>query len=171
MAAEVFRKIWDICIRPKEFFEGIVSETDIWKPVTYYSILSLIVLPLNIILFCLLGLILDWAGFFVFLLTFIVGMAIFFGFLFLYHWIISLFGGNKGLLRTFQAFIYGVTPGLVLSWIPIVNIFAAIYSIVLTIIGISKLHEIKAWKAAVAYFVPLIAVFVLSLVLFLLIGF
>jgi len=65
------------------------------------------------------------------------------------HLIVKMVGGKSKYYQTFKAFVYGLTPILLIGWIP--NVFVLItillYSVTLQIVGISKLQEISYWKA------------------------
>jgi len=65
------------------------------------------------------------------------------------HLIVKLVGGKQGYHQTFKAFVYGFTPILLIGWIPsrFVLIPILLYSLVLQIIGISKLQEISYLRA------------------------
>jgi len=75
--------------------------------------------------------------------------------LWLHLWV-YLFGGRNGLIQTIKAVIYGETPGLVLGWIPFINIIAAIWSIIVSVIGVRQLHGLSTGKAIIAVIIALI---------------
>ena len=75
----------------------------------------------------------------------------------IFHYIfVKNFGGSYGFEKTFQAIAYGMTPLILLEWIPYVNILAVIYASILTIIGISKLQKIEIKKATLMYIIFII---------------
>jgi len=67
------------------------------------------------------------------------------------HIWVYIVGGRKGVGQTIKAMAYGSTPSLLLGWIPLVGIIFAIWSIVVSIIGIRELHEISTGRAVLAY--------------------
>jgi Yip1 domain len=75
----------------------------------------------------------------------------------LWVWIV---GGRKGFMQTIKAVMYGMTPNLLLGWVPIVGVIFFVWALILDILGIRELHEISASKAvialAVAVLIPLI---------------
>lgn len=75
--------------------------------------------------------------------------------LWLHLWV-YLFGGRNGVVQTIKAVIYGWTPRLVLGWIPIINIIAWIWALIVGIIGIRQLHELSTGKAVIAVIIALI---------------
>ena len=158
-------KIKLVITNPKEFFRKIEAEKNIKTSIMFYIYLQLIVLPFGILAGFLTGQVDTLLKALVFPLAFIFGLFIFFFALLVYHYIIRLFGGRQGIIRTFQAFIYGATPALLLSWIPIVNILVSFYSMYLNIIGLIKLHRMETHKAVIAYFAPAIIILFISLIL------
>ena len=80
-----------------------------------------------------------------------------------FHMFVYAFGGRKGVIQTEKAFMYGYTP-LLMAWIPVVNIIALIWSIVLEVIGIRQLHEISTVRAVAAHvaaaIIPIVVAFV-----------
>ncbi|MDR2855059.1 MAG: YIP1 family protein [Methanomicrobiales archaeon] len=88
-------------------------------------------------------------------------IGIFFNGLF-QHIFVLLVGGEQGVAQTLKAFMYSSVPALIFGWIPIINIIAAIWSLVLLIIGIRELHKISTTNAIAAVLIPA--------VLFILIG-
>jgi hypothetical protein len=89
--------------------------------------------------------------------------------LWLHLWVYIL-GGRKGLLQTVKAVIYGMTPTMLLGWIPFLGFLFFLWSIVLQIIGIRELQEINSGKALVAMIiavmVPLILLVLIAMYFF-----
>jgi len=89
--------------------------------------------------------------------------------LWLHLWV-HLLGGKKGIFETAKAVIYGMTPGMLLGWIPFIGFLFCLWSIVLQIIGIRELQEISSGKALVAMIiavmVPLIVLVLLAMYFF-----
>jgi amino acid transporter len=65
-------------------------------------------------------------------------------------------GGRNGLFQTIKAVIYGETPILVLGWIPVINLFAAIWMIIVGIIGVRQLHGLSTGTAVIAMILALL---------------
>jgi len=78
----------------------------------------------------------------------------------LFHLWLMLFGA-KSYSKTYQILIYSTTPTYLLGWIPMISFFAAIYSMVLAIIGIKEMHNFSTGKAVLAYFLPVALLVVL----------
>ncbi|TAL46855.1 hypothetical protein EPN87_04225 [archaeon] len=75
--------------------------------------------------------------------------------------IIHLFGRlfkilPKNFDRTYDAVVYGRTPSLLLGWIPVVNMIAGIWGVVLLIMGLKRQHNITTGKAILAFLAPII---------------
>ena len=67
---------------------------------------------------------------------------------------VRAFKGEGSYTGTFKAFLYGLVPYNLISIIPIVGGLSIIYSIVLTIIGVKKLHNLSTGKATTAVLLP-----------------
>ncbi|MHC1579853.1 MAG: YIP1 family protein, partial [Candidatus Alkanophagales archaeon] len=83
----------------------------------------------------------------------VVGMLI--SAIWLHIWVYA-FGGRQGFKQTLKAYMLGMTPLLVLGWIPIVNIFGAIWAILAVLNGIMQLHDMYSGAAILALLVSLI---------------
>ena len=87
-------------------------------------------------------------------------IGIFFSGLF-QHIFVLLCGGECGVAQTLKAVMYGSVPALALGWIPFVSFFAAIWSLVLMIIGIRELHKLSTGVAAVVILLPMVLAFLI----------
>lgn len=89
--------------------------------------------------------------------------------LWLHLWV-YIVGGRKGVLQTAKAVIYGMTPALLLGWIPLLGFLFCLWSILLQIIGIRELQEISSGRALlavmIAVMVPLILIILIAMYLF-----
>lgn len=81
------------------------------------------------------------------------------------HIFVYVVGGRKGIAQTIKAVMYGSTPGLLLGWIPLIGSLAAIWSLVLEILGIRQLHELTTGRAILAVLIPIIIAVILAVVL------
>lgn len=81
------------------------------------------------------------------------------------HLFVILMGGRQGVAETLKAFIYGDTPVLLLGWIPIVGILAALYTIVLWVIGIRELQQISIARAALSLILPVVIALIIAILL------
>jgi len=89
--------------------------------------------------------------------------------LWLHLWVYVL-GGRKGLLETAKAVVYGMTPAMLLGWIPFIGFVFCIWSLVLQIIGVRELQEMSSGKALVAMVIavtiPLVVLVLLAMYFF-----
>jgi hypothetical protein len=99
---------------------------------------------------------------FAILMIFLLFVFLFIGAAWLHLWV-WICGGRKGYLQTLKAIAYGNTPYLLLGWIPIVGIIGAIWSFILSMIGVRELHEISTGRAVAA--VILAAVIILIIII------
>jgi hypothetical protein len=84
---------------------------------------------------------------FVFFYVLISGLIITFLFSVWAHLGVFFLGGDKGILPTVKAVMYGNTPHLLLGWIPYIGMFFIFWSLVLGILGIRELQEMSTGKA------------------------
>jgi hypothetical protein len=74
------------------------------------------------------------------------------------HIFVWLLGGRNGYIQTVKSMMYGGTPSLLLSWIPLVSIIGAIWTVILEIIGIRELHGISTGRAVAAVVISLVII-------------
>ena len=87
------------------------------------------------------------------------------------HAIVIAFKGEGTFSDTYKVYAYSVIPFQILSLIPIIGLFSIIYSFILMVIGVSKLHNISKGKSALACLMPLIFVLgILVLLVFMYLG-
>ena len=79
-------------------------------------------------------------------------------------------GGKNGLLQTIKAVIYGDTPSLILGWIPIINVIAMIWSLIVGVIGVRQLHGLSTGKAVLAVILAILIPAVIIGILFATLG-
>lgn len=85
--------------------------------------------------------------------------------LWLHLWAYVL-GARSGLEQTMKSVFYGGTPNYLLGWIPFINFISAIWSFVLTGMGLVRFHGITGGKAALSIIIALIIPLVIALALF-----
>jgi len=168
-----FSKLGLILFQPKKFYERIKEmETDFFGALKYIviflaifsvfriiseqyqyasSIIDIILIPFQSFFM--------WA---IFCLGLMIYLFVLTGIL---HLIVKIVGGKSGYYQTFKAFVYGFTPILLIGWIP--NIFVLIpillYSLILQIVGISKLQEISYIRAILtSIWLPIATLYLLN---------
>ena len=82
------------------------------------------------------------------------------------HIFVYLLGGRKGYTQTVKAIGYGMTPSLLLGWIPFIGIIAGIWALIVEIIGIRELQEMSTGKAVLAMILPLIIIVIIAVAIF-----
>jgi hypothetical protein len=164
-------KIKTVLFDPRLFFEKIQSETDFKIAFSYFFVLALFGIMMGALLsFSMQGIfngyisnvlkmsIVPMTGiYFLQIGIFIFILKVLFSFLFtaiLNGWI-SSFGGKGNYLKTYQLYVYSRTPSLLFGWIPIVGLFAWVYSFSLLIIGTKEVHQLETKKVIMLYFIPL----------------
>jgi len=70
------------------------------------------------------------------------------------HIFVYLLGGKKGYTQTVKAMGYGMTPSLLLGWIPFIGIIVSIWALIVEIIGVRELQEMSTGKAVLAVILP-----------------
>jgi hypothetical protein len=79
------------------------------------------------------------------------------------HIFVYIVGGRKGIAKTIIALMYADTPYLLFGWIPLIGLIAAIWALVLNVLGIRKFQELTTGRAILAIFMPLI---IISIIVF-----
>ncbi|MAE13665.1 hypothetical protein CMO92_03795 [Candidatus Woesearchaeota archaeon] len=74
------------------------------------------------------------------------------------HALIIAFKGEGKYSSSYNVYTYSMIPYLIISVVPIVGFLAIIYSIILMIIGLSKVHNISKGKAALACLLPAVLI-------------
>jgi len=72
----------------------------------------------------------------------------------LIHVIIIAFKGEGAYSGSYNVYTYSMIPYLILNVVPMVGFAAIIYSAILMIIGISKIHNLSKGKSALAVLLP-----------------
>jgi hypothetical protein len=84
----------------------------------------------------------------------------------IYHLLVFLLvrPGNAGFEATFRVVCYVAAVQLI-SWIPIVNIVAGIYAIVLSVLGIREVHNTTTGKALLVVLIPVVVLLLIVLII------
>ena len=83
----------------------------------------------------------------------------------LYVWLL-IYKGEKDYQTVYKLYTYSRTPSLVFGWIPIINWFSWVYSLVLLIIGTHKIYKFSKLKSTLIYLIPLFLLLVLFFIFF-----
>jgi len=69
-----------------------------------------------------------------------------------------LLGGRKDYFQTLKALIYGSTPGLLISWIPIIGFIGTLWTLILVTFGIQELQEMSTGRAVAAVILAIVII-------------
>jgi len=83
----------------------------------------------------------------------------------LHIWIL-IFGGKADYTKTYQLYVYSLTPRFLFGWIPFISYLAWFYYIILLIVGTQQLHGISKTRAILMYFIPVGILIIIYLVMF-----
>jgi len=81
------------------------------------------------------------------------------------HVFIKLFGGS-GFKKTLTVSVLSSTPALLLSFIPIISSLASLYSLVICMIGLSKIHKMSIFRVIIIQFIIAFLIILLVVGLF-----
>src|SRR5208282_3707141 len=123
-----FNAILSACIAALAFYSAIPSAVGMAMPILDF--LSVL-----------------WRGIF---LTLIGGIWI--------HFWVYILGGRNGIRQTMKVFMYGMTPSLLLGWIPVIGGVFVIWWIVLDILGLRELAGLSTGKAALVMIIGILPV-------------
>jgi len=183
---EILKKIKSVLFQPSKFFESLKKEKGVKEAFKYFLVLSFVSTILGIIAgrlfydyymslmntmyggaFPMPQQTIESIVIFPFV-WFIFGLFLSFIIAGILHVWILIFGGKEDYAKTYQLWIYSITPGLALGWIPFVAFFAWIYNLFLLILGTQKVHGISRSKEILMYVLPLvlIAIFMIICMIF-----
>lgn len=162
-----------IIFSPGKFFDGAKGQKQITPAFTTYAI-SVVIGAILLALVQLavrpsfLGIQLEPPAI---LLNIVLGIIIALVAIFIGSGIIHIFaphlGGKNGFYRTFNTLAYGLVPAELLAWLVafhliagiVIGILLAIWSTVLLVMGIRRLHEVSLGRAILILIVPAIVIF------------
>ena len=168
----------NVMFNPTEFFNKLPAKEQYRKATIFYLTIEAISLALTILTFVpfmTLGLVQDptmgllgglGTGLLVVVLVLAFPLILLFSWGMLYvgagliHLFISLFGGKKGFVETFKASAYSTAPGI-FSFLPWIGNLAAVYSLILLIIGIKERHQLSIGRSIAAVLIPVGIIFIL----------
>ena len=164
-------KIKYIFSDPNLFFEKVKSEDGIKNSLLMYAIVGVFFSIISSAFSFGLGSMIIPSGAYMglgsfgFLYPMMLGVGIIMTFVYsgLIHVIMIAFKSEGSYKDSYNAYAYSMIPYLILSVIPMVGFFSIIYSLILMIIGTSKVHNVSKGKAALACLLP--AVLVIGLII------
>jgi hypothetical protein len=169
-------KIQYLFSNPNLFFENLRYENSIKNALITYCMVSIFISAVSFLFSFTLGRMggmmsgvfkLGFSSFMFFpFFSFIFGIIMTFVYSGIVHLLVIAFKGGGNFADTYKAYTYSMVPSSILSLVPLIGFFSIIYSFVLMIIGVSKLHNISKGYAALACLLPLVAVIGLLIYLF-----
>ena len=179
---DFFEKVKGFLLEPSKTFDAIKGE-NLSEAIKYYAIIAAVYSAIFALLMAFLGTLFGSimggrnlgmlmgagagaGGAIIFFVLFIISAIIgaFVGGAIL-HIFVYIVGGRKGIAQTIKVIMYASTPGLLLGWIPVLNIITTIWSILLNILGIRQVHELTTGKAVLAVLIPLILAVILTVII------
>lgn len=94
--------------------------------------------------------------------SFVSGILFSFVWGFVFKLWIKLFGGKGTFDQAYQLIVYSRTPIYLLSWAPVINLVALIYSLIVLYKGIREYYSLSKVRSLLAVVLGLIAVFIAS---------
>jgi hypothetical protein len=156
----------EIVLSPNNLFENIKNEKGITRAFIQYAFLSFLYLSLSIVvqLFYPINTLINSLKTKPILLVLYYTILLISSFIWssIVHLFAKLFGGNGDYSSTYRALTYSLTPFLILGWIPFLGIIFVLYSLYLSVLGISKLHEVSIIKAVITLSMPIILTIILA---------
>lgn len=95
----------------------------------------------------------------------VLGILITITFTSLVHVVAIIFKGKGTYADTFKVYSYSMVPLLLLTSLPIVGYLSIIYSCLLIIIGIYKLHNISKVKSALVFLLSIIGAVIIAIII------
>jgi len=178
MSEGIIATVKGILLDPTSTFQSLREEA-LGEAVKYYAVLLLVPAVLStlfyILFFVVMGIPLPMVyGTDVGSLTLLsgIGIGVLAGILIYIGGLISLFikgvvfhilgvyivGGREGIKETIKALAYASTPALLLCWIPLINLLAPIWSLILFILGVRELHKFSTSRAVLAIIIPVVII-------------
>lgn len=162
-----FVRCWNVCIYPTEFFDEVRKVKGLGKPFLHVFLVNVIS---NGVLFLIGGMLLSifagvLSGGIGIGLLWLIAISVYAGILLfvipmlfvytgLYHLFVKLFDGKGSFEDTFKALAYAASP-LLLGFLIFFNYLLAIYSVILMVIGIQRLHKLSLGRAVAAVLIPI----------------
>ncbi|MCP3685526.1 MAG: hypothetical protein GY861_22990 [bacterium] len=176
----LWKRLGTLIANPNSFFDAVPAEKGIGKAFLIFVIVASVTTLISVIFsFMLYGIIALFGGAEVILSAI---MNSFFSFLYLIggicmtfvsagvlHLLVLIFRGQSGYSDTYKVYVYSMIPFLILRLIPFIGFMAIFYSLVLMIIGFSRVHKISIIKSAAVCLIPvLISIVIVTILIVLL---
>lgn len=174
-------KVKGLLLEPSRTFDALKEESLI-EAIKFYAVFAMIFSALFAIFFGFMGFTGSMMGFGnlgplmgagaglgiaigIFVLVMVIAIAGSFISSVIIHIFVYMLGGKKGIVQTIKAVMYGSSVSLLLGWIPLLNMIAGIWSILIEIIGIRQLQEITIERSILAVVLPIILSIILAIIM------
>jgi len=167
MSESILENMKGILFDPTSTFQSLRNET-LGEALKYYAILLLIPTVLITLLFSVSGIasqdipglaLMSGMGLFIGIIIFIMGIISVLINGLIYHILgVYIAGGREGAEQTIKALAYASTPILLLGWIPIINLIAGIWTLILFILGIRELQNLSTGRAVLVIILPIVII-------------
>ncbi|MBI4018805.1 MAG: YIP1 family protein [Candidatus Aenigmarchaeota archaeon] len=171
----LLERIKTVLTNPEKFFNSVKREEALGQPVKYLIITSLVSTIASIILINIAAdmvsynptyqMFLGGMGAMAIVLLWILGILLSFVGAAVMHVFVYLFGGRNGYTETYKATAYGSTAKNLFGWVPYIGFLAGLYSLYLTIKGLSVLQNISMGRAAAVILVPLLLALIIGFII------
>ncbi len=146
---DIFEKVKSIITEPEKFFKKLRRKKGYKEALLYHAKILLVPLVLMCITTFSLGKAFSTIPVMV-ISYFISGILGAFLVSAINHVLLIIVGDPGKYDKTYMITVYSSTPHILLGWVPIVNIFSAIYSLYLNIKGLSLVHKMKTIEVVIA---------------------
>ncbi len=80
--------------------------------------------------------------------------------------IARLLGGKGKYHETYKVYAYASTPSLLFGWVPVIGVIPSLYTLYLSVLGISKYHRISMWRSfAAVILLPILVAVILAFII------
>jgi len=157
----ILQKCKQVLVYPSALFEAVKDEEGVGPAFKYLAVFSLVIAigSMSFLFFAPLS---EYLGVVDIMITPIIYVSNLLGGFLLAGWahiFAKLFRGKGNYSSTYKAIVYANTPSLLFGWIPLAGVIIILYSIYLTLVGLSKLHKVSMARA-VGIFIISVAVII-----------
>src|SRR3989338_1578396 len=167
-------KIKSVLTTPDKFFASVKKEEGYGEPVKYYAVTTLVNAIASIALINFAAgmmpsvpyqMFAGSLGAAAYVILWVLGIVFSFVSVAVMHIFVYLFGGRNGYQQSYKAAAYGGTAANLFSWVPYAGILESLYSLYLTVKGISVLQNMSTARAAAVILVPVFIAVVIAFVI------
>ncbi|MFH1106101.1 MAG: Yip1 family protein [Candidatus Aenigmatarchaeota archaeon] len=159
----IVKKAKFVMLKPSKFFAKVKTEKGISDPFRYLAMVSLVYAIGNYLVSSPVSMI---SKEFLAVFSYAAGLLSPFVSAWITNIIARLLGGKGKYHETYKAYVYASTPSLLFGWVPLIGVIPSLYTLYLSVLGISKYHRIGMWKALAAVILfPILVAIILAFVI------